>query len=181
MKRLIMALSVVLCAASILVPAQMPAPATARSAASLPVGVLHREQAAAILPATVYFQGQTAAIQARNSAGIKLPDGKLILAALVDSSGYASSVQEVYQGYLIVERTVLFGGRRLPAGIYGFGFIDGKHGVVMDVGGNILLSVPTMHDAEITRPMPLQFVEDTVTHQYRLYLGRTFVKLAAGE
>jgi hypothetical protein len=181
MKSLIAVLSIALVAAPMYVAAQMPAPPAGSTAASMPVGVLHRDQASTVLPATVFFRGQTAAIQARNSAGIKFTDGKLLLAALIDASGYASSVQEVYQGYLIVERPILFGGKRLIPGAYGFGFVGGDQGVVMDLGGNTLLRVSTAHDADMKRPMPLEIVEDTTPHQYRLYLGRTFVILAAGE
>ncbi|WP_146072005.1 hypothetical protein [Bryocella elongata] len=142
---------------------------------------MHREQAGAALPATVFFRGQTAPIQARNSAGIKFPGGKLFLATLVDTSGYASTVQEMYQAYLIVEQPVLFGGQHLGPGAYGFGFVTGDQAVVMDIGGATLLHAPTLHDEAMKRPVPLQIVEDSATHQYRLYLGRTFVTIAAGE
>lgn len=181
MKRFLSLLLVLLGVAPALCHAQMASAPASVSAASLPAGVLHREQAGAILPATVFFKGQTAAIQARNSGGIKFGDGKLLLAGLVDSSGYASSVQEVYQAYLLVETPILFGGQRLPAGAYGFGFLPDSHAVVMDIGGTTLLRVATAHDADLRRPMPLQILDDAAGHGYKLYLGRSYVTITAAQ
>ena len=46
--------------------------------------VLKPAEAAAILPPTVFFQGKTAPVQARNSSGNRLKDKSLILVSLVD-------------------------------------------------------------------------------------------------
>jgi hypothetical protein len=55
------------------------------------------------IPATYFFRGQSAPVQLRNSAGISAPDGKLVLTGLLDTSGYAASVQAKYQRFLITE------------------------------------------------------------------------------
>ncbi len=142
--------------------------------------LLDREQAGKLLPATVFYHGQVAPVQARNSAGLRLPGGKLMLVTLVDTSGYASSVQQTYQGYLLSESPLRFGSKTLPAGAYGFGFIAGDQMVVMDLGGTELMRTPTTRDLQMPRPNPLQMLPDpAAAMRYRLYLGRNFVTLEA--
>src|SRR6185312_9228064 len=106
------------------------AQATASSANST---ILKATEAGALLPSSVFFRGQSASIQARNSAGIRLSKDALLLAALVDTSGYSSSVQQKYQAYLITESPVVIGGHRLAPGAYGCGFIANNQFVVMDI------------------------------------------------
>jgi hypothetical protein len=143
------------------------------------VSILNRDQAGPLFPATVFYFGQTAPIQARNAAGLRLPDKKLVLAALVDTSGYASSVQQTYQGYLLTEASLRLGDKTLPPGAYGFGFISGDRMVVMDLGGNQVLSTSTTRDAQLPRPNPLQILADpSAPTRFRLYLGRSYVTLA---
>jgi hypothetical protein len=139
--------------------------------------VLTREQASQILPPSVFFRGQSASIQGRNSAGLRLANGKLILVAIVDTSGYSSALQQTYQAYLITEVPLLIGGQHLSAGAYGFGFIANNKMTVMDIGGNEVLHIDTVRDESLSRPNPLQILPNINTHAYRLYLGRTFVTL----
>ncbi len=138
--------------------------------------VLNRDQAAAILPASVFFRGQSATIQGRNSAGLRLPDGKLVLATLVDTSGYSSALQQTYQAYLITEVPLTIDGHTLPPGAYGFGFVAGNRMTVMDLGGNEVLHATTVRDESLKRPTPLQILPEGA--EYRLYLGRSYVALA---
>jgi len=147
------------------------------AAAAVP---LNREQAAAILPATVFYAGQSAPVQGRNSAGIKLPNGKLVLFALVDTSGYSSAIQQTYQAYLLNEVPLQIGDQTLAPGAYGFGFIAGDKVEVMDIGGNELLHTGTKRDAALARPTPLQLLPDAAAPgHFRLYLGRSYVSIAA--
>jgi hypothetical protein len=141
-------------------------------------GLLNRDQAAAIFPDKVFYRGQSANVQGRNSAGIRLADGKLVLLAIVDTSGYSTSVQETYQAYLITEVTIRIGDQTLKPGAYGFGFIAGDRVVVMDLGANELLHTATTKDASLARPTPLQLIADKTPDHYRLYLGRSYVTLA---
>jgi hypothetical protein len=157
---------------------QAPAAGSAASETAAP-GILTREQAGAILPASVFYRGQSATIQARNSSGIRLAGGRLVLAAVVDTGGYSTAVQQTYQAYLITEVPLKLGEQVLAPGAYGFGFVAGDRMVVMDVGGNEILHAKTVHDAKLTRPNPLQIVADAgAPGHYRLYLGRTYVSLA---
>ena len=140
-------------------------------------GVLSAEDIRKVVPATYFFRGQSAPVQLRNSAGFSRADGKLVLAGLVDTSGYASDVQAKYQGFLIAEVKLNIGGKELPPGQYGFGFSpDGKF-LVMDVGANDLFSVAVQIDEKVAHPVPLKMVDDGGA--YRLYAGRKWVSLKA--
>jgi hypothetical protein len=149
---------------------------TANSAPAGP-GILTRDQAAAIFPANVFFRGQTATTQSRNSSGVRLADGRLVLAAIVNTSGYSSGVAEAYQAYLITEVPLNFGDRVLKPGAYGFGFVTGDRMTIMDIGGTEVLSATTVHDTELARPIPLQILPEAA--KFRLYLGRNYVSFAA--
>ena len=151
------------------------------STAALAQTVLSREQAAAILPDKVFFRGQSAPVQGRNSAGLRLADSKLALFALVDTAGYSSAIQQKYQAYLLTEFPLQIGDRTLAPGAYGFGFLAGDRVIVMDIGGNDLLQTATTHDTALPRPTPLQLLPDTSPNRYRLYLGRSYVTLAPAE
>lgn len=127
-------------------------------------------------PDKVFFRGQVASVQARNSGGVHYADDFFVMAALVDSSGYASGIKEKYQGYLITEVPLEIGGQALKPGAYGFGFIEGSKLVVMDLGANDLFQVGSAKDGEMKRPVPLQFAVGTEAGNYRLYKGRDYVE-----
>jgi hypothetical protein len=129
-----------------------------------------------LFPPSVFFRGQTATVQMDNAGGVRYADGFLVLAGLVDSSGYASRIREKYQAYLIVEVPIEIGGQTLKPGAYGFGFLDNNRFVVMDLGANDVLQSTSTHDADIHRPIPLQFVAGGDGGSYRLYHGRDFVE-----
>lgn len=173
------ALLVAIAVPSLQAAPQAAAPSTASPASST---VLTAAEAGKLLPSAVFFQGQSAPVQARNSAGIRLAKGSFLLAALVDNSGYSSQVQQKYQAYLITEEPVVIGGHRLAPGAYGCGFVAGDKFLVMDIGGHDLFSVPSAKDATMRRPMPLQIVSaPNGNHRYRLHSGRTFVEIALTE
>jgi hypothetical protein len=128
-----------------------------------------------IFPEHVFFRGQVAPTQLRNTGGVHFSDDLYVLAGLVDSSGYSTGIKEKYQGYLLNEVTLDVGGKTLKPGAYGFGFVSGKF-MVMDLGGNDILEGTAQHDAEMKRPMPLQVTASTNAGTYRLYVGRDFVE-----
>ncbi len=129
-----------------------------------------------LFPETVFFRGQTAPVQLRNSAGVRFSDDLYALAALVDSSGYSSGLREKYQGYLITEVALDFGGQTLPPGAYGFGFLNGGKFVIMDVGAHDVVQGASRHDADLKRPVPLQIAAAPASGTYRLYVGREYVE-----
>lgn len=155
--------------------------AFAQKAAVAP-GILTRDQAGTLLPPSVFYLSQVAPIQARNSAGYRFETGRLFLAALVDTSGYSSAVQQTYQGYLILEVPLQIGDKTLTAGAYGFGFVGGNRMAVMDLGGTQVLETSTIPDASLTRPNPLQILPAPALGEgFRLYLGRSYVTIKAAK
>lgn len=134
------------------------------------------EVGAKLFPDKVFFRGQVAPVQARNTAGVKYADGFLVMAGLVDNSGYSSGLREKYQAYLITEVTLEVGGQTLKPGAYGFGFLEGDKFVVMDLGANDVFTAPSKKDADIKHPVPLQVVASSEAGAYRLYKGRDFVE-----
>ena len=154
-----------------------PAPA----APSTAVGILSAADAGQLFPATVFFEGKTAPVQARNAGGVRLGTQAVVLAALIDSSGYSSKVQEKYQLYLIAEVPVLFGTQTLAAGAYGCGFLPDNTFLVMDIGGHTLFTVPSLRDADLRHPTPLQMTGTGKDGEYRLYEGRSYVAFRAAQ
>lgn len=139
-------------------------------------GLLSADELKKVVPAAFFFGGQSAPVQMRNSGGFRAAGGKLVLAGLVDTSGYATDMAAKYQGFLITETRLSVEGSDLGAGAYGFGFTkDGKF-VVMDVGANELASVSSKLDENLKRPVPLKIVEDA--GGYRLYAGKQWVNIS---
>src|SRR6202158_5240829 len=112
-------------------------------------GLLGGDDLKKFVPAAYFFRGQSAPVQVRNSAGFSMPDGKLVLAGLVDTSGYASDVQAKYQGFLITEVNLDIEGNKLQPGEYGFGFSPEGKFLVMDVGAHDLFSAAGKIDEEL--------------------------------
>jgi hypothetical protein len=127
-----------------------------------------------LLPAAIFYKGQSATTQLRNSGGVKFADGSFVLATLVDTSGYSTDIQAKYQAYFVTEVGIKIGGESLPAGVYGVGFIADNKFVVTDVGAHDLLTVSSGNDDEIKRPTPLKVTTDPAGG-FRLYEGRRYV------
>jgi hypothetical protein len=142
-------------------------------------GVLTRAELEKLIPPSVYFQGQSATVQVRNSGGVRFPGGAVAFAVKVDTGGYSTSIAERYQDYLITETSILLGegtaAKTLAPGAYGIGFLATGL-LVMDIGGHTLLTIPTQTDPGLRRPSPLQ----VMAHEgaYRLYSGRTYITFA---
>lgn len=142
-------------------------------------GVLHPADMTKILPSAVFFRGQSATTQLRNSGGVRYADGFLMLAALVDNSGYSTGIQEKYQAYFITEVPLDIEGHQLAPGAYGVGILrtgTDLQFVVQDVGAHDLFQAAAANDAALHRPVPLQVVAVSGTAKYRLYLGRNYVE-----
>ena len=139
--------------------------------------ILTADELKKAVPAEYFFRGQKAPVQLRNAVGFQGADGKMMLAALVDASGYSTAVQQKYQGMLITEVKINVGGSELAPGEYGFGFTaDGKF-VVMNVANEDVLSTGSQSDAELKHAVPLKLVEDG--SQYKLYAGKKWVAIKA--
>jgi hypothetical protein len=130
-----------------------------------------------LLPASVFYRAQSATTQLRNSGGVKFADGYLVLATMVDTSGYSTDVASKYQAYFITEVPIKIGGQSLLAGVYGVGFVADNKFVVTDVGAHDVLTVSSGEDAGLKRPTPLQVMADPAGG-YRLYAGRRYVSFS---
>lgn len=135
-----------------------------------------KEVGSKLFPDKVFFRGQVASSQERNSGGVRYADGFFVLASLVDNSGYSSGLREKYQAYVITEVPLEIGGQTLKPGAYGCGFVENNKFIVMDLGANDLFTATSTKDAEIKRPVPLQFLSTAEAGKYRLYHGRNYVE-----
>lgn len=135
--------------------------------------ILSADELKKAAPAEYFFRGQKAPVQLRNAVGFQLADGKMMISALVDASGYSTAIQQKYQGLLITEAKLNIGGSILPPGQYGFGFAaDGKFNV-MDVANSDVLSASYQTDQALPRPVPLKLIEDG--DAYKLYAGKKWI------
>lgn len=130
-----------------------------------------------LFPEHVFFRGQVAPAQLRNTGGVHFADDLYFLAGLVDNSGYSTAIKEKYQAYLLTEVTLEISGQTVKPGAYGFGFVSGKF-ILMDLAANNLIETAGQHDAEMKRPVPLQVTASSTTGSYRLYVGRDFIEFS---
>lgn len=137
-----------------------------------PAGVVPSAELQKLVPSAYFYRGQSATVQIRNSGAVRTKDGRYVVAALVDTSGYASDVAAKYQGLFITEVEVKIEGTELTPGEYGFGFVGDKF-VVTDVGANDVFSVSSKADANLKRPVPLKMTAEG--GEYRLYHGKKYV------
>lgn len=137
-----------------------------------------------IVPGSVFFRGQTATTQLRNSGGVRFADDAVMFAVLVDNSGYSTGIQQKYQAYFVTEAPLEIEGHRLAPGAYGAGIVK-MHGnpqfVVEDLGAHDLFHAVAKHDAAMRRPVPLQVMMGGSAGTYRLYLGRNYVEFGRGK
>lgn len=129
-----------------------------------------------LFPEKVFFRGQVASVQMRNTGGVRYADDFVVLAGLVDNSGYSSGLREKYQGYLISEVPLEIGGQTLKPGAYGFGFLENNKFIVLDLGSNDLFQTASTKDEGLKRAVPLQVATAPDAGKYRLYKGKEYVE-----
>lgn len=139
--------------------------------------VLSSDELKKAVPTEYFFRGQKAPVQLRNAVGFQLADGKMMLAALVDASGYSTAIQQKYQGMMITETKLNVGGSALPPGQYGFGFTADNKFVVMDVANSDVLNASYQTDQALQHAVPLKLVEDGTG--YKLYAGKKWIAIKA--
>lgn len=140
-------------------------------------GLLSADDLNHAVPSGYFFDGQSAPVELRNSAGFRTADNKLVLAGLVDTSGYAADVQQKYEGFFITQAKVTIGGSALDPGAYGFGFTkDGKF-LVMNIAASEMLTAASSSDDKLAHPVPLKMMQDG--DGYRLYHGKNYVVVKA--
>jgi hypothetical protein len=137
--------------------------------------VLEGDDLTRVVPTGFYFEKQSAPTQMRNAAAVQWGRGdraRLVIAGLVDTSGYSSEVRAKYQGFFINDAPVTVGGRLLGTGAYGFGFTGDGRINIFDVSGRRILSARASKDSKLQRPRPLMFT--TESGGVRLYSGRDY-------
>jgi hypothetical protein len=144
--------------------------------AGISSGVLPPAEVQRLMPASVFFKGQSASVQIRNSFGWRFSKGGLVLTGMVDTGGYSSALRDKYQFYLLSDTAFAVAGKRFSPGSYGCGFLEGSF-VLMDLGGNEVFRSAVTHDNAMTRPRPLQIVAGKAPDEFRLYLGRDFITI----
>jgi hypothetical protein len=147
------------------------------ASAQTSVVVLTGAELTRVVPTSFYFEGQSAPTQMRNAAAARFGDKRLVIAGLVDTSGYSTEVRAKYQGFFIADSPVTVGNENLGTGAYGFGFSDDGKFNVFDVGGNAVTSASATKDSALRRPRPLMMVKEK--DGLRLYAGRSYVTIAA--
>ena len=167
MKFLQIALTLVLSTCAV---AQQPNPT------AVAPGVLSAVAIQRLMPPAVFFHGQLATVQLRNSSGISFGSGGMVLAGIVDTGGYSSAIQSNYEFYLLSDTAFEINGKKFSPGSYGCGF-PGKNVLIMDLGGNELYRAPIGHDDSMTRPRPLQTLPGKTPDEFRLYLSRDYVTI----
>jgi hypothetical protein len=128
-----------------------------------------------VFPERVFYRGQVAPVQMRNTGGVHFADDPYLLVGLVDLAGYGSQIIEKFQAYLLNEITVDVNGKPLNPGAYGIGFVQRSTFIVTDLASNTVLEVAGAKDTELKGPVPLQVLAATEAGSYRLYVGRDYV------
>jgi hypothetical protein len=140
-------------------------------------GVVEAADLKTVVPLNFFFDGLVASVQSRNSGAARFENGKTIVAAFVDNSGYSSDISRKYQGLLITETKISINDAELGPGEYGFGFTAEGKFVVLDVAATELLHTAFQQDDTLKRPVPLKIVADG--DGYRLYAGKKYVTIKA--
>lgn len=154
----------------------MVASATIGARAQDAVTVLEGAALSRVVPAGFYYQGLTAPTQMRNAAAARFGDKRYVIAALVDTAGYAADVRAKYEGFFITDSPIKINGTDLSVGAYGFGFsTDGKMHI-LDLAGNEVLSTTTTKDNELKRPRPLMMTK--AGDGLRFYNGKDYVVIS---
>lgn len=143
-------------------------------------GLLDKAQLKDVVPDSYFFAGKNAPVQMRNAAAARLSSGKLVMAALVDTSGYSANIQEKYQGLFITEAKISLEGKTLEPGEYGVGRTADGNFNILNVASETLASFPGHADDGMKRPVPLQMTSQG-GDKYRLYLGRNYVEFSAAQ
>src|SRR5690242_12350796 len=137
-------------------------------------GILGSADLKKLIPQDYFFAGLTASVQPGMNAGVRFLNGKVLLVALVNTSGYSTAIQQKYQALFLTDSRLNVEGSELPPGAYGCGFSSGKF-IVMNVAAEDVVSVPARRDEKLQRAVPLKFVEQEGS--YRFYAGENFVTL----
>src|SRR5438874_3889299 len=144
------------------------------------IGLVSEQRLKQLLPATVFIDGENVPTQQRNAALVQLPNGKILLASLIDTAGYSSAYQEKYAGVLLSQSRFTLGNKNLDAGAYAIGQKKNGDSVtvyVYNLGGEKLAELPTEKQENLRPVKPLQVIS-AADGSARLYVGPYYLSLA---
>lgn len=146
---------------------------------------LSEESLNKLLPASVFLDGQNVPVQKRNAVGAKLPNGKILIVTILETSGYSAGYQDKYVGMVLTQSAMQFGKSEVKPGAYGLGRKKTTAGgsesqsfVLYDLGGNAIATLPAEKDEKL-KPVGTIHLSAQAGQPLRLYLGPYFVMLAA--
>lgn len=139
------------------------------------VTVLEGAALTRVVPTGFYYQGLSAPTQMRNAAAARFGEKRYLIAALVDTSGYAADVRAKYEGFFITDSPIQINGMDLNVGAYGFGLSSDGKLQILDLAGNQILSTTTTKDNELKRPRPLMMTK--AGDGLRFYNGKDYVSI----
>src|SRR5947207_10761441 len=93
----------------------------AQNASTTGVILVSEQRLKQLLPATVFIDGENVPTQERNAALVQFPDGKVLLASLIDTAGYSSAYQQKYAGVVLSQTGFALGSKNFAAGAYAIG------------------------------------------------------------
>lgn len=138
-----------------------------------------------LLPGSVFLDGQTPPVEKRNAAGARMENGRILLVAIIETSGYSSAAKEKYSAILLTQGGLILGKSKIDPGAYGLGkkkIVAGAGEsevfVLYDLGGNAVAEIPAQNDAKLRPALPIQLKLDAAAAP-RLYLGRDFVTFSS--
>jgi len=135
------------------------------------------------MPKDFYLEGNAIPTEKRNAAMVKTPAGARAIFALIDTSGYASSVQAKYVGMIITEGDITLCGHKIGVGSYGFGWelpatgveASGKFSLYNQAGAAVAGCTAERHgDLKMPRPLQVVVAKDGTA---RLYHGKHYIAL----
>lgn len=135
------------------------------------------------VPKDFYLEGNAIPVEKRNAVLVKTPAGARALFALIDTAGYAASVQSKYVGMIIAEGDLSICGHKIGVGSYGFGWALPATGVdapgkfmLYNQAGAAVADCTAQRQGDLKMPRPLQVVVNPAGPA-RLYHGKHYILL----
>lgn len=135
------------------------------------------------MPKDFYLEGNAIPTEKRNAVLVKTPAGARALFALIDTTGYSSSITTKYVGMIITEGDLTVCGHKIGVGSYGFGWVLPQTGVdapgkfsMYNQAGAAVGDCTAERQGDLKQPRPLQVIV-AKDGSARLYHGKHYVSL----
>jgi hypothetical protein len=133
------------------------------------------------MPKDFYLEGNAIPTEKRNAALLKTPEGKRVMVALIDTTGYSSQIKQKYIGMMIAEGAFSVCGQQVAVGSYGFGLDKPTPPSDADAtfhfynqAGDKLFDCAAKKDTTAAQAQPLKV---TTTGGAKLFLGKYWLEL----